>query len=519
MRKPLLLLIACFMAVVPVLSETLAVPPSNFYEHNAGSEENPFLIANLRNLRWLSETENIWGHGYTTDVDEKNWIVEKKYHFIQIADIDATETIHWNDGKGFRPIGLLEINYYSFPNVIIKKKPFFGYYNGNYHSIKGLYINSATDKYISNNAGFFGFIVQSNILNIRLDHADITGNSSIGSIVAQAYHSIIRYCSSNGYVTGVNYDIYPPEDNDDIMPIVIPNLNIGGLIGLSYSSEIEFCYVQTNIKAKHDNLYIAHVISMVGGLVAIKIKGSLKNSFFYGDIDNFYNASTCAGISSEAIQTEIRNVYVTSRNRFANHSSGLVNFIVSSEIRNCFWDTDATGIHIPFGYPLIGENLLINNYGMSTDLLKIISTFENNGWDFENVWKMDSEVNDGYPFLRNILEPITSTIDDTIYPLIQSFVSPNPVRGGEVEIRWQINSKLPKTAYVVCETAIRIYNVRGQLIRASNVSQTKNGNNIFVWDRRDISNLEVPSGLYFYRISSAQNENQSDIMGRFVIIK
>jgi hypothetical protein len=39
-------------------TETTAQPPSNYGQESAGlSEDNPYLIANLANLRWLLETQ------------------------------------------------------------------------------------------------------------------------------------------------------------------------------------------------------------------------------------------------------------------------------------------------------------------------------------------------------------------------------------------------------------------------------------------------------------------------------
>jgi len=105
------------LLMMPLFCETLAAPPSNYGEVNAGTAENPFLIENLANLRWLSETPDIWG-GLTIS-----------YHFSQTADIDATETMHWYDGQGFRPIGAYYTYFGSYDH-------FRGNYNGNNFALK-----------------------------------------------------------------------------------------------------------------------------------------------------------------------------------------------------------------------------------------------------------------------------------------------------------------------------------------------------------------------------------------------
>ena len=94
-----------------------------------GSEKNPYLIATLNNLRWVSENTDIWEEGL---------------YYKQIADIDATESKTWNkkDDKfqGFRPIGN---NTHKFS----------GQYDGGDKIIKNLFIGFDKEE-----VGFFGFV-------------------------------------------------------------------------------------------------------------------------------------------------------------------------------------------------------------------------------------------------------------------------------------------------------------------------------------------------------------------------
>ena len=63
MKKLFFIVLITFMffTIHNISAETLAERPSNFHDVDAGSENNPFLIANLANLRWLSETPSVWG--------------------------------------------------------------------------------------------------------------------------------------------------------------------------------------------------------------------------------------------------------------------------------------------------------------------------------------------------------------------------------------------------------------------------------------------------------------------------
>src|SRR6056297_1049399 len=85
----------------------------------SGTEEDPYQISTVEELQEIKD--------YTDK------------HFIQINDIDASETETWNDGKGFVPIG---------DDVV----HFTGSYNGSDYIIDGLFINT-TISYV----GLFGY--------------------------------------------------------------------------------------------------------------------------------------------------------------------------------------------------------------------------------------------------------------------------------------------------------------------------------------------------------------------------
>jgi len=85
--------------VAALCANTAPVRPAG-----AGTELDPFLIANIANLRYLSENPSIWGE-IEVDWDEEEYELVEQVFFKQTADIDASETANWNDGEGFSPIG------------------------------------------------------------------------------------------------------------------------------------------------------------------------------------------------------------------------------------------------------------------------------------------------------------------------------------------------------------------------------------------------------------------------------
>ncbi|MCD4681807.1 MAG: hypothetical protein K8R86_00880, partial [Bacteroidales bacterium] len=104
--------------------------------------------------------------------------------FIQTADIDATDTQNWNGGEGFIPIG----------NSITN---FSGSYNGQAHSINGLFINRPS----ANDQGIFGYLTGT-VENVNLTNVNITGFDGVGALVGFSYVTTVSNCSSSGYVSG-----------------------------------------------------------------------------------------------------------------------------------------------------------------------------------------------------------------------------------------------------------------------------------------------------------------------------
>lgn len=161
-------LLMLFVFTYSNLYSQSSVPPAN----GDGSEANPYEIATLNNLYWLSQNSTEWDK-----------------HYIQTADIDASSTSTWDDGdggsaEGFSPIGEFDLNDFN------------GSYDGQGHLITNLYINRAA--YFQ---GLFASIKNAEIKNLGLENADITGQRRVGAIAGRSEQSTIERCFSTGNVT------------------------------------------------------------------------------------------------------------------------------------------------------------------------------------------------------------------------------------------------------------------------------------------------------------------------------
>ena len=160
-----------------------SVPPSA----GDGTSGNPYQIETLENLYWIAATD--------AEVSSPSRSVRWSSYYIQTNDIDASGTSGWfPDGSGgfygWSPIGA------STPN-------FTGAYDGQGHTVSGLYIYRPTADY----EGLFGYVSGAWISNLRIENCNFYGKNYSGAVAGYAYgFTIISGCSSSGIVESLyNY--------------------------------------------------------------------------------------------------------------------------------------------------------------------------------------------------------------------------------------------------------------------------------------------------------------------------
>ncbi|GHU96806.1 hypothetical protein FACS1894156_8200 [Bacteroidia bacterium] len=217
--KTLLLLATTLAATTHyAAAETAAAAPAA----GTGAAATPYQIANLANLRWLSQTPAAWGA-----------------HFVQTANIDAAETGTWNydaataSYKGFSPIGNYQVYAYEHmvghsvtTTVVEEGIKFTGSYNGNGHTISNLYVNCIDGL----NAGLFGYVDGVTLTGVGMLNVNITGQQA-GGLVGFGNNSTITQCYTTGLVAR---RIYANG--------VLGTTTTGGLVGGSRDGVITQCY-------------------------------------------------------------------------------------------------------------------------------------------------------------------------------------------------------------------------------------------------------------------------------------
>jgi hypothetical protein len=324
----------------------------------SGTSEDPYEIATWQNLYWITQNSTEWN----------------KY-YIQTENIDlndAVPTINtWDSGAGWTQIGS--------PNEVSPFTPFTGSYDGQNHSINGIYINRPSTDYI----GMFGYTENSSIINLKLLSVYVNARYYIGGLVGyHCFGSVIQNCSVSGTViseaiggiiSGSNYNSNINTSYSDGTITTSGNGSAGGLVGYNRSnfgvqSSINNCYSMATVNG--GNLYS-------GGLVGYNYSSTSPSNMC--TITNSYSTGTVTG------STDI---------------GGLVGWNYNSlSVNNCFWDASTSGQITSAG-----------GVGKTTEEMKILSTFTDVGWDFTETWGMDPNINEGYPFLKSLTDIISPQV-------------------------------------------------------------------------------------------------------------
>ena len=313
--KTILNLIAFTLAALS-LSSQIAVAPHT----GNGTEENPYQICDLTHLFWIAADDDMVGN------PDQN--TRLSGHYIQLTNIDATETANWFDGKGWYPIG----------NDCIH---FTGTYNGMDHSIDGLFINRPGQNHI----GLFGYASEARIENLNLTNTNIAADYSIGALAGFiSSGSLVSNCYVSGIITGISH-------------------NTGGLVGMQDESEIRACVNSAMVIAS----------SSVGGLVGRSLNSILSDCGNHGNITGI--SGIAGGIAGDLGNTSVINSYNGGNITGQDHIGGISGWSFNNSII-----TECYNEGIIAGNDRVGGIAGIN-WGMS-EISKSINTGDITGNDF-----------------------------------------------------------------------------------------------------------------------------------------
>lgn len=410
--KLLFMLILFAVAVSGMWAQTAVAPALG-----DGSEANPYQIATLQNLYWITQND---------------WALNQNY--IQTADIDAWECRNWTPDI-YGTIGWPGIGSGN------RNRSFYGVYDGQGHVVDNIYIRNTPY-----GAGLFGLTSDLSvgapgpvtIRNLGVTNVDIVGTNYVGALVGKGDYCNIINCWSTGTISTVPSQTYPPWQN----PLTYKDY-VGGLAGYrvgygSISNSYSTCNVTNGSPTDGGNytgglvgfcgsIYNSYATgnvtgkNIVGGLVGEVFRemngcyatgnvngndhiGGLSGNVNCGNgINNCYATGNVTGnahvggLASEIMFTDANRCYSTGFVTGTSRYGGLVGWINPDYLNwthtyNCFWDVESSGM------PTSAAGT-----GKTTAQMKTMSTFTSATWGFlgynGTTWGMNPAHNEGYPFL------------------------------------------------------------------------------------------------------------------------
>jgi len=440
----------------------------------------------LDNLLWLSTTESVWG---------------SSNHFLQMQDIDASDTQYWNDEAGFSPIGC---DYDS---------PFCASYNGANHIIDRLYINRPDSLFI----GLFGYSAGAIIESLSLCNINVIGNAYVGGLVGRSLYSSISSCCTTGSVTGNN--------------IISENsINIGGLVGISDSSTIFECYSSGSVEGYEsvgglvglndsessiNECYSSSSVEgyeSVGGLIGLNdSESSISDCFTTSVVSAEYNVGGLVGYNQNSLISEC---YMAGQVSGNENVGGLVG-ANNSSISNCIWNIETSGQTSAIGNEVSGD--VINLLGATSATMRMISTYTDIGWDFvgetvngtEDTWDLESELNNGWPYITAQGSPSDIAEQELLIVALISKVtaSPNPFNP-ETRISFELGETVEKAT-------LSVYNIKGQRVWEYETGSLEKGKHLIIWSGQNRFGDKVVSGVYLYQVKADKGIES----GKMILLK
>ena len=214
--------------------------------------------------------------------------------------VDSADN-YWNDGAGWEPIGDGSTPPEGVPE---DASTFNATFDGGGHTVSNLFINRTTD-----NIGLFGVTGSgSEVRNVGLPSANVTGKQGVGALVGRVDSGKISASLSTGSVTGTSN-------------------NVGGLVGRNNSGSIAVSYSTAAVSGN----------SNLGGLVGYTEEGAIKASYATGSASGYANVGGLVGKGgSGSVQTSYAIGPVK-----GTFSDGLVGY-GEATISDSYWNTETT---------------------------------------------------------------------------------------------------------------------------------------------------------------------------------
>jgi LPXTG-motif cell wall-anchored protein len=319
----------------------------------------------------------------------------------QTVDYVVTSNIDCAGVANFTPIGL---------GGIWAGFGYAGVFDGQDHSIRNLTINSTGVDFV----GLFSKLEGGTIKNLILKDGSVTSNFDlvgglVGATIGTGTNVIDRVCSSLS-VSGVDSvgGLVGKTDQDTTIArscttgTVTGDYYVGGLVGEVYDyTEIDRSYTTGTVTGADD----------VGGLVGYGDDDNIITDSY--SLSNLISSNDCGGIVSNSYETNAYRTYYGGL-LDCGDPDGLVGEDDDiEEVTDSFWD-----LRGGLNPATTKADELGATKPRSTAQMKDITTYTTDielitPWDFSTIWAIDAGLNNGYPYLRQVItESVELEVDD-----------------------------------------------------------------------------------------------------------
>lgn len=333
------------------------------YTDNAGNESQKSLTVKIHNT-----TEGAQGNPSKVSTCEEFQSIQDNvnWYYEVINDIDCSDTVNWNGGRGFYPI-----------------PSFVGVFDGQNYTINNLFMNATEQRGYSDHGGVFD---DNNgvIKNINFRDVNISAEGYMGGLTNQNSGTIERVS-----MTGI--------------------VNCGyqqcGVLSGKGSGTISESWVDVQLSA-----------SNYTGMISGNPNGKIENCYAKGTLIGGSQSGGLSGLSQGPVTDSYATIKMTTSPADWNPNGGLIGWQYGGNQSDSYWNKELSGYDNMCGQN--GTNCLDKN-GLTDVQMKTKESFE--GWDFDNIWAIDANKNDGYPYLQwqtsftdsSDTDPITDDEEDT----------------------------------------------------------------------------------------------------------
>lgn len=269
-----------------------AVLTTDKYDINEdGTKDAVYEISNAGQLYWFAGLVN----GTLSGVAQN-----KSANAVLTADIVVNANVLKSDGT------LNEGTFKEWTPIATSASPYTGIFDGQNHTISGLYFNQEN----SYDVGLFGRN-NGKIANAGILNSYFYGTSKVGGVCGNNYTGTISNCYNTGSVSGIG--------------------TAGGVSGYNYTGSITNCYNTGNVSGSS---------GFVGGVSGYNSKGTIINSYNAGSVSGL---EYVGGVSGYNDGGTITNCYNTGSSVSGSGYVGGVNGRNQGTITNCYNTSSVSG--------------------------------------------------------------------------------------------------------------------------------------------------------------------------------